>query len=292
MKRASFIMGLLISLTLKSQITLENTYPVYNNTNYAALSVVHLSSGYKYSRFNNVGGSLMLYNLNHSIWKTIPLSVPPGYTLYTAPILVSDSLFKLDPAVELAYTYWAVTYTPALSYTTVTKVIDEIGTTLLTLNQCLYPLQATSTGTAGYKLIAQIDSAGKAWYNGPKENRVYSLPGKLPQNHITSAPSSTVSNPSPTITTSVKPVGSDPGPYLSAPSPNPSLNKSVIAYQLPQGMAQGEIVIYDMTGRDVKHYIVDHSFNTLELDSGELPAGNYLYQMTGVDQARKLLIVK
>lgn len=290
MKRASFILGLLISLTLKSQIVLENSYPALTGYNYMQVSIVRLSSGYKYTRYNPSTAQVLLYNINHSLWKTIPMSVPTGYTLYVGGQYISDSLFKLDPAVELAYSYYKTTTTTPVSYTTTTKIIDETGVTILTLNQCMAPIQVVSAGSNGYKMIASIDTVGKPYWSSGKETLVYSLPGRLPQNNTTPT-SSTTTGGTNTITTIVNAISTGNDPYLSNPTPNPSAGKSTIAYQLPNNMAQGEILIYDMSGREVKRYTVDKAFNTLELDSTELPAGNYLYQMTGVDQAKRLIVI-
>ncbi len=290
MKRASFILGLLISLTLNSQINLENTYP--STSSLTAMSVVRLTkSGYKYVYTDNVAKTVKLYNLNHSLWKTMTMTVPSGATLFFGAGNISDSLFNTDAQIEYTYSYWITNYTttPA-TFTSGAYVMSESGTPLLHIPQCRI-LSVANTGTAnGWKLLASVDSANKM---AVREHRVYSLVGGLPMN--TSTGTSTIVNPppppNPTITTIIGETTSNPV-YMSAPIPNPTMGKSVIAYQLPQGQVQSEIVIFDINGKELKRYVVDGNFNTLELDNSDLSSGTYLYQMQGTSEPKKLLIVK
>lgn len=283
MKKTAIILSLLISV-LKAQITIESTYPSMGSGNYFAMNVVRLSAGYKYTHFDRLGKILRIYNLNHSIWKTINLPVPSGFQLYDVPKHITDSLFKLDANVELAYTYYATTsYTNGTSptYTSVTKVIDDAGSTLLTINQCMQT-QLVHTGTNGYRMIAQVDSVNKIWTSGVKEYQVFKLIGSLPVTHTSSS----------TEPTGLSQKQNSQNPILSSPNPNPSGNKTVIGYDLPFGIEQTELVIFDITGNEVKRYFVDRNFNTLELDNTELISGTYFYKILGVSEAKKMIIVK
>ena len=48
-------------------------------------------------------------------------------------------------------------------------------------------------------------------------------------------------------------------------------------YHLPNGINEGEIVFYDINGKEIKRYRVDNTFNTLIINNSDLPAGTYLY---------------
>ncbi|MBM3435873.1 MAG: hypothetical protein FJY07_06630, partial [Bacteroidetes bacterium] len=69
-----------------SQIMLDHTYSGW-------ASVANLSvSGYKYHVLDTQTETLKLYNTDHSLWKTVNLSVPSGYTLMTNVYNVSENL--------------------------------------------------------------------------------------------------------------------------------------------------------------------------------------------------------
>ncbi len=70
------ISSLFVSLLINAQVTLENTY----NT---SATITRLeNSGYKYYAMDVAASQCRLYNMNHSIYKTINLSVPGGQYLY------------------------------------------------------------------------------------------------------------------------------------------------------------------------------------------------------------------
>jgi hypothetical protein len=253
----------------KAQINLENSYPA--TAQYQNMQVVELvKSGYKYELANLQTGNFKLYNLNHSIYKNINLPIPSGYSLYSYP-QASDSLFNTDNLVEVFYT--CITYTPSVNYET--KVIDENGSAIITIPQGAYSYVAYTGAANGYKLIVNVDSLNKGTL---KQINVYSLAGGYP---IHTTPANTTG-----ISTN-KPIS-----FLSSPVPNPSTGKTVIGYQLPPGEAIGNLMIYDINGKELRRYQVDNSFSTLELDNSDLPSGTYFYQMSGSASGQKMVIIK
>lgn len=246
------------------QITLEHTYPT---TPFEQnISVVRFfQHGYKYYHLDKTSNTAKLYNLNHSVFKTIYISVPGGWWL--ADCKVSDSLFNSDNAIEALYVIHSVVWTGTKHiYKSETNVISETGTNILSIPQGV-SAEIWSTGSNGYKLIVNIDSL---YTLSLEEIRVYSLIGALP--------------------TGVK---SHPNiEDLSSPFPNPSSGKVTIAYQIPEGQSTSEIVIYDIQGKELKRYQVDKAFSTLEIDNSDLPSGTYLYQLAGSNQAKKMIIIK
>lgn len=257
--------ALLIFETSKSQITLENSYPAPSR--YINMSTVNLAnSGIKYVLFDAENHNVKLYNLNHSLWKTIVLFVPTGYSIgsYSA---ISETLFNSDGLIELVYYY--TRYTPTIDHEA--RVINENGAILLTINNGAnaYPV---NTGINGWKLIAQIDSVNS--YSAASVN-VFSLIGSLPAG-------------------SVKEIDYNES-YVSTLFPNPSNEKATIIYELPIGTSTAEIVLYNLNGLELKRYKVDNTFNTLYIDNSELASGTYLYNLvTSANSfpAKKMVVIK
>jgi hypothetical protein len=277
MKTKILMLFLCVSLAGKSQINLENSYLATSAS--MNLQIIELVKwGYKYQLLDVPNASVKLYNLNHSIFKTINLTIPPGHNLYAYP-MVSDSLFDTDNLLEVAYSVVAYNFstTPA-SYTYVTNVVKETGSTLITIPQGVYPNIAYAGAAAGYKMIVNVDSVNKPTL---KQINVYSLAGGLPM-HITQG-GGTITDVSP-----LKPASG----FISSPVPNPSNGKTIVGYQLPPGESIGTISIYDVNGKELKSYKVDNTFSTLELDNSDLPSGTYFYTMAGSSEAKKMLIIK
>lgn len=277
MKTKTLILSVLICALSKAQITLENAYPA--TAQYQNMQVIELvKSGYKYQLNNN--NIVKLYNLNHSIFKSITLPVPVGFNVVVAG--ASDSLFNTDNLIEVAYYYYAYTstVTPA-TFTYETKVVDENGSTIITIPQGTYP-QIVYTGKAnGYKMIVNVDSTNK---NTLKQINVYSLVGGLPM-HSQTPTNGNITNLVEYTNTNI----------ITGAIPNPSANKTTIGYQLPLGESFGEITLFDINGKELKHYQVDGNFSTLELDNSELASGTYIYQLTtagGKSSAKKMVVVK
>jgi hypothetical protein len=66
---------------------------------------------------------------------------------------------------------------------------------------------------------------------------------------------------------------------VSKAFPNPSNGTVTIPYTLPANVNQAELKLFDMSGKMVKSYIVDHTFDNIQVQTNELPAGMYLYQI-------------
>ncbi|MEI6173477.1 MAG: T9SS type A sorting domain-containing protein [Bacteroidota bacterium] len=232
--------------TARGQIKLENTFDA--STSISELSI----SGFKYYLMDVVNNQCRLYNTDHSLWKTINLTVPTGLFLYDIQ-LVSETLFNSDNKVELAYIYYSYDST-LLYYTYYTKVINENGQELLSIPGCSY-LEAKSAGTAGTKMLAYVyDYSIILW---TLNTQVYSLPGTLPGGVMT--------------------IGGKG--LVDKPFPNPASVRITIPYQLPEGVSYGEIILMNETGRVINRYKVDRTFHELVIQTTGMPRGMYLYQV-------------
>jgi hypothetical protein len=222
-----------------SQITLDHTY-----TGWA--SVTNLAvSGYKYHVLDSQAKTLKLYNTNHSLWKTINLSVPAGYTLMTNVYNVSENLFSLDGTVCFSYSYYITTP----SYIVETKVIKENGTVLLTVPGATYAYANEVDGES--KLFAYITDYTSSTYT----TKVYDLPGDFATG-----------------------IDSDINQH-KLPFPNPADQFITIPYSEDLIGQLGKISVNDMQGECLKTYVVDNTFDYLVIRTIDYPSGTYLYKI-------------
>ena len=247
MKKQILILILLgFTVTSGAQIYLEKTY-----TSSAGITELALS-GYKYYSMDVANNRCQIYNMDHSAWKTINLSVPTGMYLYDIKY-VSETLFNTDSKVELAYIYYSYD-TALLFYTYYTKVVNENGLELLSIPGCSY-LEVKPTGIYGTKMLAYVyDYSIISW---TMSTLVYSLPGNLPMSGISMEGLEKMKNP----------------------FPNPSSSMVTIPYRLPDGVNTGEIRLINELGGVMKVYKVDRTFNELLVQTADLPRGMYVYQV-------------
>src|SRR6185312_7447454 len=111
MRKILALLLLVSAIQVKAQITLEHTYA--NGHSATAMSdfvLVHFSAnGYKYASTQQTssGGVINLYNLNHSLFKSITVPNIPGAQGPTVQY-ISDSLFNTttsDIEYMLIYQY-------------------------------------------------------------------------------------------------------------------------------------------------------------------------------------------
>ncbi len=252
------IAALFICPGAKAQLTLEHTFsPV---SIYASGQVILFSSnGEKILMCDTGTNQVKLYNTDYSLWKTINLSHYAGYRFDNVSA-ISDNLFNSDNLVELV----AVYYNPSAgSYPTYFKseVINENSVVVQDLGNAISAQVHVINGN--YKLFTETyyaqASAGK--YD------IYTLPGSLPCGQCGSL--------------GTQRSGEENREALSPPAPNPNSGGAVINYQLPVGVEQGTITIYNANGQSVKTYQVGNNFQSIDVSSANLPSGVYYYNLTG-----------
>lgn len=238
-RTSSMFLLMVAGLISRGQITLDHTYSGW-------ASVANLSvSGYKYHVLDTQAKTLKLYNTDHSLWKTVNLSVPAGYTLMTNVYNVSENLFSLDNKVGFSYSYYITTP----SYTVETMVVNENGTALLTIPGANYAYAYDAGGEA--KLLAYIANSANSTYT----TKVYNLPG--------------------TLISGFSPETAD----RQFPFPNPAGEFITIPYSAEMVGLQGEVLIYNLSGALVKSYVVDNTFDQLMIPADNLVSGTYLYKI-------------
>ena len=224
--------------------------------------------GYKYIKVLNTSAKLVLYNLDHSLFKTISFN-QQGYDV----LYISEHLFNLDDKIE----YMVTGNSTPPNYIYQTYIYNEDGTLLFqgdslrpaikqNIPQAQVPIYNTPNGTKMILTIAQGPTAGNA--------RVYGLAG--------------------TLATGINTYTNNEQDGLMA-YPNPARSSTKIDYTLPNGVNKGEIVFYDTQGKEVKRFNVDNTFNTLMISTEDLQSGIYYYNLQtalGNTGAKKLVTVK
>jgi len=229
------------------QITLQKIY------NYST-SVVKLETlGYKYYLMDVPANQCRIYNMDHSLFKTINCSVPNGYFLADIKF-VSENLFNADSQIELAYTYYKyVSTSTSYYYIYGAKVITENGTVLQPIDGAQY-LYVNKTGDSEYKLFAYCFdysvSPEKVWTN------IYGLTGSL--------------------VSALNISGSQPDNFLNA-YPNPATDIIRVDYALPNDIKSARLNILDSSGKTVKNFLVDGHSDHLALNVNDLSSGIYHY---------------
>lgn len=280
MKNIILIM-IVFAIKVNAQITLEHTYDSagYNNgNNWQQLYVVKLEvDGDKIVFADKANKLIKLYNLNHTLWKTVSFAnaTDLNSTYNKQNIMyISQHLFDTDDEIEFLY----IDNDAAAQTLFITQVINEDGNLIFTANgqaprliasapQEQLPIYNTSSGT---KMIL---SGG---FNDSKAY-VYSLIGTL-STGIVAAPNSELNQL-----------------RTSFPYPNPTNSTTKIDYTLPNGVNTGEIIFYDTQGKEVKRFDVDNTFNSLEISTEDLQSGIYYYNLQtaqGNSEAKKLITIK
>lgn len=263
---------ILVSLSSAfSQFTLEHIYDTASATSFYFNKFQHNGEKYIHIRYPEkplpqmaLPYEMRIYNLNHSIWKTIDLSNLPRPTGNSGAgaryyfLYVSDSLFDPDNLVEFMYS--------TIKFDTLSNATDPLSRletfiynenqailfndtsgpfyTHVNIPQTQVPIVNTSMG-AKMMLATSFGSM-----------KVFSLPGLLSnsvQNHTENFNDRTFIYP------------------------NPSLGQAVIDYNLPVGTTEATVVIYSLSGQTIKKYAIDNNFKNLIISTADLPSGTYFY---------------
>ncbi|MBI3503140.1 MAG: T9SS type A sorting domain-containing protein [Bacteroidetes bacterium] len=283
MKKIIYIILLAYSINANAQIALEHSYDTASTFKSGSpalsdqLELVHFEvSGDRYVKINRHGEKISIYDLNHVLLKTIDLSGFPGspnlYILY-----LSESLFDTDPGIEFMYTS-DQTSTPPYIYTGIynddgTLIFSDtaIAEILINFPSQQYPIYNTTQGT---KMILSYKGSTLSSFKA----KVFSLPGTL---------SAGIQEGNAAL---MQAQGAISNLY-----PNPSTGKVTLQYELPKGEREGEIILYNTQGAEVKRYKVDDTFKDLLLDNTQLPAGTYFYQLQtskGSVGTKKMVVIK
>lgn len=143
-------------------LVLENTY------SFGEIKRIKLeNSGEKYYAVDKTNKQVKLFNSDHTLWKTINLTMPTEAVLREVSIL-SENQINVDNLIEVGYTYYIET--SSFNYTYTSKIINETNTDLLIL-PTIFSININVINGLDSKLIA----TGGSYYNAS----VYSIPSLL-----------------------------------------------------------------------------------------------------------------
>lgn len=251
MKHFAFLAIICSWFNTSAQVTLENSY-TGNHRMY--LDKIE-DDGYKYVGINDATKKVLIYNIDHSLWKTIDANIPVNATIiYTLPFYVSKKLFNSDNKIELL-----VTYNDGTNY--IAKIVNEDGIVLNTFTD-IFAHNIKNTDN-GWKLLLHHILV-------PQQTDVYSLPGEYVGLHKINE-----------------------GKLESDFYPNPLNESAIINYQLQSGVKSGVVNVYNNNGALMRMYNIDTPKGHVVFQRGDLPSGVYYYNITtinGVGATDKFII--
>lgn len=263
MKRMLFVMVSIVfalPMLTNAQLTLEKTY-----SGVSAGVAQTETYGSKYYVMDVSSAQCKIYNLDHSLWKTITLSVPSNYYLYDIQY-VTDHLFNSDNSIELLYVCYNYNSTGQY-YTYETRVVTETGAQLLALPGAGYNW-ITDVAGAGTKLFSYIYDYSVSPYT--VTTKVYAIPGNLPS----------------VVNENLKNVDAKAWP-------NPVSGSLNIEFDLPKDVPSANLIIRNLSGQVVRSFHVDGYFGNLMVDASGLASGTYFWSLEGIGLktvAHKLIV--
>lgn len=262
MKYTLTLMLWLTALALAAQ-------PVFDHTFNESANICQLETlGEVYYSLDVVNRQLLLYNMEYSLLKAVPLPTRDGY--YLADIQhVSETLFNSDNLVEFVYIYSKyVPTTLSYFYTFESKLINENGVVLLTMDG------------VGYTSVIQTAGHGRKFLAYKYD---YSVIPYLTYTHVYSLPEAPTKSTHSTVT----------GMIQGDAFPNPAGSLVNIPVSLPRGMESGILEITDLNGRKLLSYPITDSDEQVILPVQKLTSGTYLYQISAgnsLSSAKKFVI--
>jgi hypothetical protein len=257
------IFSVLSFLTLQSQITLDFAYPKVGGAS-VQFSKIFIDkfhvSGYKYVQVNYTAKTINLYNLNHTLFKSI---VIPGFAgISLGVFFVTENLFDMDPGVE----YVTADYSP----TNKLWIVDETGTQIFYRDSGMIStaIGHSMENNSGIFTDGMITKMMLNIGQGPNltKHEVYNLPGTIPCGAcISGTLSGIMVNPNDPL--------NDPKIF-----PNPATDQLKLKYKLPEGSSLAEMKIYDTQGKLVDEFKVTDTFDFIYLPTN-YNNGLYLYSL-------------
>lgn len=208
----------------RSQVALEKVY------NFSLTSTRINQTDYKYFLMDVPLSQCRIYNMDHSLWKTIPISLPSNYYLYDIKY-VTQNLFNSDASVELWYSAyeWVASGSSGGYYRYVSKIINESGNVLASIPGGAYAY-VIQTGSEKFKLA--VYAYDNAVSPGTVQTYLFSLPDATSASQfVTAAMEDPYPNPA--------------SAYIRLPLPEGSAGRTVQVLS-----AGGQLVFEKRSGRE------------------------------------------
>jgi hypothetical protein len=264
-----------------AQITLLNTYPSPQGPN--NFQLVYLKhDGFKFVNLHY--DTLSFYNVNLSLFRN---AIIPGHWMlgYYTVQCISEGLFDTD-TLHIDYMVTAGSFCQGCPDSVV--IYKDNGNAVFRKDSAAFgvvgfssmqgpvfsPIMSTDSGTFMALILVSNYST-----------QLYKLPGSLP-----CVPGCAGDN----IYTSMPEISNNSNAAIKA-YPNPAVSYTNIYYTLPPGTNEGELILYDLAGRNLKKYTVTSQFDHLRLTTSDIAAGTYFYQLTvngNSISTKKIVVVK
>jgi hypothetical protein len=117
-----------VSILLLTGLAFSQTFTLQHHFLEGNAEIVHLdNSGDKYLVVDRTNNIMNFYNLDYTIWKSVSLAVPEGYTLFSWSH-ISETKINSDSNIEIAYVYKPDNVPFLIPYS---RIISEDGTILM-----------------------------------------------------------------------------------------------------------------------------------------------------------------
>src|ERR1035437_366602 len=227
-------------------------------------------SGDQYVKINRHGEKICIYDMSHTLVKTISYASFPLSTTNVAILYLSEHLFNLDSKKEFMYVAEAASlFTTYIYNEDGLLLFSDTGSAQIMSNEPLQQHPIYNTTSNGTIMILSY----RNWHA-----KVFGLAGTL-TTAIDRANTQLVGN----------------GAAIGNPHPNPTNSTTTIEYSLPQGTNQAELVFYNVQGIEVKRFKVDNTFNSLLISTTDIAAGTYYYNLQvggNASSSKKMVVVK
>lgn len=199
------------------------------------------------------GNSISIYNWNGSLYRTVSVTPPSGYSVQTV-LCLSKKIINNDDKVEMCVVF-------------VSSTTDNSSHKMWLINE-----DGTKLNDFGN---AYSWSSGYASYNGENHLNVYKV--LIDENYNVSY-TTIIYNCSGTGSLGVSQPNNT---ELGAAFPNPANNTITLPYKL-NNKVSSEIHIFDANGHLLSSIPVGAHFNEIKLDISSFPAGIYIYECDGI----------
>lgn len=258
------LLAFIFSTSAYSQITLDATYT--NTSADMCIDKFHVS-GYKYIKKDIPNLKLYVFNINHTLFKTI--NIPAQADPIIRLDYLSENLFDMDNLME----YALVTYNSGLGLYKF-RIYKETGSIILARDTAGFGSSGGNTSNIfsnqepifydGLNTKLRLTVYGSFGPAGKDE--IYTLPGSIPCSACTSG---TVSGFSTIEGETIEEVSI---------FPNPVTNQLKLKYKLPSGSHLAEMKIYDTQGKLVDEFKITDHYDFIYLPTN-YNNGLYLYSL-------------
>ena len=239
-----------------AQLTLQHTF-----NGLVSFSFEYISEDFQgYVLGNSNTSQIFIYNTNYSLYKTINVNLPAGYTLLSSITPLGKHIINTDNKIELICYATNNDNLASQNYNNYCKayVVNEDGNILFDFGNS-YNISSGTVHKAGNQLRLPIL---KTVFNGSVSSmiiEIYSCGGNY-------NPTSMISFPS--------------KQNITNPYPNPSNTEITLPYILNDG-EQSILKVYNINGQLIESFSIGSDFDKIILDVSHYPKGLYLYEYNG-----------